>query len=145
MMRISINFKMIVRFDMADVKKEFPCKVVLRSKEKVQLRHNAIESSRIIINRTLHGKLGSKNYHFKVNAYPHHVLRENKMLSGAHADRLQTGMSHAFGKAVGVAAQLRKGKIVFSVGVEKNSVNIARNALRKAIPRMPGTYFIEVL
>jgi large subunit ribosomal protein L10e len=47
----------IVRFDMGDVKKEFPCKVVLRSKEKVQLRHNAIESSRIIINRTLHGKL----------------------------------------------------------------------------------------
>ena len=37
-------------------------------------------------------------FHIRVRVHPFHVLRINKMLSCAGADRLQTGMRGAFGK-----------------------------------------------
>tara|TARA_Y100000310_G_C20670245_1_gene809871 strand:+ start:1995 stop:2606 length:612 start_codon:yes stop_codon:yes gene_type:complete len=131
----------IIRFNMGDLKKKFDHRVDFISKENVQLRHNSIESCRQIINRHLARGLGS-NYHFKIRAHPHHVLRENKMLTGAGADRMQTGMQKAFGRAIGVAAQVKKGKIVFTVDVEKGSIDIAKKSLKKATPRLPGTYSI---
>ena len=41
----------------------------------------------------------------RVRAHPYHVTRINKMLSCAGADRLQTGMRHAFGKPNGLVAR----------------------------------------
>ncbi|KAL8547256.1 hypothetical protein ACS0TY_006831 [Phlomoides rotata] len=41
-------------------------------------------------------------FHLRVRVHPFHVLRINKMLSCAGADRLQTGMRGAFGKPKGV-------------------------------------------
>ena len=40
-------------------------------------------------------------FHIRVRVHPFHVLRINKMLSCAGADRLQTGMRGAFGKPQG--------------------------------------------
>ena len=134
----------VVRYQMGDSKREFPKKVKLISKNTFQLRHNAIESCRLIVNRNLNEKLGTKGYFFQLNIFPHHVLRENKMLSGAHADRLQTGMKHAFGKTVGTAAQIKKGKTIFTVHVEEKDINIAKTSLKKAMPRMPGTAEIVI-
>ena len=131
----------IIRYDMGDLKKKFDYRVDFIAKESIQLRHNSLESCRQIINRHLGRGLGS-NYHFKIRAYPHHVLRENKMLTGAGADRMQTGMQKAFGRAIGIAAQVKKGKILFSVGVDKGSVEIAKKSLKKATPRLPGKYSI---
>ena len=37
-------------------------------------------------------------FHIRIRVHPYHVLRINKMLSCAGADRLQTGMRGAFGK-----------------------------------------------
>merc|ERR1711951_347312 len=50
-----------------------------------------------------------------VRVHPFHVLRINKMLSCAGADRLQTGMRGAYGKAHGTAARVRIGQILLSV------------------------------
>ena len=61
------------------------------------------------------------------------------MISGAGADRMQTGMQKAFGKAMGLAAQLRPGTTIFCVYVEKEGVNQAKIALRSAMPKLPGT------
>jgi len=133
----------IIRYDMGDLQKKFDWRVSFISKESLQLRHNALESCRQIVNRHLHRGLGS-NYHFKIRAYPHHILRENKMLTGAGADRMQTGMQLAFGKAVGLAAQVKKGKVLFTVDVEKAGAEIAKKALQKAIPRLPGKYGIVI-
>src|SRR3989338_10111664 len=133
----------IVRYDMGDSKKSFPYKVQLVSREDIQLRHNSIESARLVVNRAIQERLGN-NYHLQLHLYPHHILRENKMLSGAHADRLQTGMAHSFGKAVGLAAQVKKGKTIFTASVAKEHIDIAREALHKATPRLPGRYSIEV-
>jgi len=133
----------IVKYDMGDLKKEFPKKVHLVSKQKVQLRHNAIESSRILINRKLHKELGT-NYRLKLRVYPHHVLRENKMLTGAGADRMQSGMQRAFGKPTGVAAQVKKGQKIFTAYVEDNDVEKARTALKSSTTRMPQKYSIII-
>ena len=133
----------VVRFDLGDLKRKFDSKVELISKEAIQIRHNAIESARLIINRNLHEKVGANNYHLQIKIYPHHILRENKMLSGAHADRLQRGMQKSFGKPIGLAAQVRQGKTLFTAYVDKANIELARESLKKATPRLPGKCYIE--
>ena len=54
--------------------------------------------------------------------HPWHVLRINKMLSCAGADRLQTGMRGAFGKSYGKVARVKIGTILYSVRLKKDQV-----------------------
>ena len=67
-----------------------------------------------------------RNYHLQIRIYPHHVLRENKMLTGAGADRMQTGMQRAFGKAIGSAAQVKIGQAIFTVQVDDKDIDAVR-------------------
>lgn len=61
-------------------------------------------------------KNGGKEYfHIRVRVHPFHVIRINKMLSCAGADRLQTGMRRAFGKPVGLVARVHIGQILMSI------------------------------
>lgn len=133
----------LVKFNFGDNKKEFPHKVLLVSKEKIQVRHNALESARTSVVRRLTKALG-KEYHMQVRAYPHHVLRENKMITGAGADRMQTGMQRSFGRAMGLAAQLNKGTAIFCVYCNKEGIPHARKALQSANPKLPGRSAVEV-
>jgi large subunit ribosomal protein L10e len=133
----------LVKFNFGDNKREFPHKVFLVSKEKIQVRHNAIESARTSVVRRLTKFLG-KEYHMQVRSYPHHVLRENKMITGAGADRMQTGMQRSFGRAVGLAAQLKVGTPIFCVYCNKEGIVNARKALLSATPKLPGRCAIEV-
>ncbi|MFH1209235.1 MAG: 50S ribosomal protein L16 [archaeon] len=133
----------IVRFEMGNIKDKFEYEVNLVSQDRMQIRHNALESARMVVNRQLQIRLGN-NYYLQLKAYPHHVLRENKMLSGAHADRLQTGMAHSFGRSVGLAAQVEKGKIIFTAKVNKDALEIAKAALKTATPRIPCRCIIDV-
>ena len=135
----------VVRYDMGTVKNDFQVHVYVISDDNLQIRHNAIESARQIINRNLTNKLGQNNYFFQVHMVPHHILRENKMLGGAHADRLQTGMAHAFGKPVGLASQVKTGKVMFSVNVNAENIESAKESLLKATPRLPGRATIEII
>ncbi len=134
----------VIRYDMGEKTKKFPYKVELQVKEPIQIRHNALESCRQIINRNLIRSIG-QDYYLKLNVYPHQVIRENKMLTGAGADRMQTGMQRAFGTPTGVAARLKKKQTVFSVKVEKDNIDNAKAALKKATPRMPGTFSINIV
>jgi large subunit ribosomal protein L10e len=133
----------IVRYDMGNSKKQFPYTVDLISKAPIQVRHNSLESARQIVNRRLTLGLGN-NFFFKIRVYPHHILRENKMISGAGADRMQTGMQKAFGRPIGVAAQLKKGQKLFTIQVEEAGVKAAKESLHKAIHRIPGQYSIQI-
>ena len=56
----------------------------------------------------------------RIRVHPWHVLRINKMLSCAGADRLQTGMRGAYGKPIGNCARVKIGSILMSIRV-KNS------------------------
>lgn len=127
----------VVKFNYGSAKGNYTHKVLLVSKERIQVRHNALESARVSVVRRLNKALG-KNYHFQIRSYPHHVLRENKMITGAGADRMQTGMQKAFGKAVGLAAQLSPEKPIFCVYVQKEHIDAARKALYSAKPKLPG-------
>ena len=124
-------------FEMGDKTKLYGYKVKLVSNGSYQIRHNALESARMVINRNLQEVLGN-NYFLRLNVYPHHALRENKMLGGAHADRLQSGMAHSFGKVSGTAEQVMVGNPIFTVWVDKENIDKAKEALQTANPRLPG-------
>lgn len=134
----------ISKFNFGDNKRTFSHKVFLVSKQRIQVRHNALESARTSVVRRLTDKLGN-NYHLQVRSYPHHVLRENKMITGAGADRMQTGMQRAFGAPVGLAAQLKPKTPIFCVYVEKSGIEHARMALKSAIYKLPCKCAIEVV
>jgi large subunit ribosomal protein L10e len=117
---------------MGNAKKAFPHKFHLLSKDDIQLRHNSLESARLACLRILEKTLGKGNFFFQLRVYPHHILRENPLASGAGADRMSTGMKCSFGKAIGVAAQVKVGKEIFSVHVDKEHQDTARRALKSA-------------
>jgi large subunit ribosomal protein L10e len=81
-------------------------------------------------------KLGNA-YILRIVPYPHSVLRENKMIFGAHADRLQDGMRRAFGKPIGIAARVRVGSPIIEIGVNNNAVEVAREALERGQDKLP--------
>lgn len=134
----------IVKFDMGAITKNFPYEINLISKDSMNIRQNAIESARTLVNRRMFDQLGGTNYKLKVRIYPHHILRENKMLTGAHADRMQTGMSHSFGTPIGMAARVKKGQILFSAYVDKQNIDKAKAALLTATPRIPARCSIQI-
>ncbi|MEM4703440.1 MAG: 50S ribosomal protein L16 [Candidatus Pacearchaeota archaeon] len=121
---------------------KFDSFVNLVSLQNIQLRDNAIEAARQLVLRRLNEQV--KQFCFLVKVYPHHVLRENKMLTGAGADRMQSGMKHSFGKPVNLAAQVQKGSKVFSVACMKDKLREVHKVLEKAKTKLPGTYTITV-
>ncbi|KAI4751879.1 ribosomal protein L10e, partial [Aureobasidium sp. EXF-8846] len=85
---------------------EFPLCIHLVSNEYEQLSSEALEAARICANKYMVKTGGGKDsFHLRVRAHPYHVVRINKMLSCAGADRLQTGMRGAWGKPNGTVAR----------------------------------------
>jgi len=121
---------------MGDTKTTFPIQALLIAGEEAQIRHNALEAARVASNRVLLNKLGNA-YILRVVPYPHTILRENKMIFGAHADRLQDGMRKAFGKPVGAAARVKVGQAIIEVGVNENAVEVAKEALELGKDKLP--------
>jgi large subunit ribosomal protein L10e len=128
----------IVRFEGGNLSKKFPVRVDLISKDNLQIRHNALESARLTSNRSLEKNVGKAEFKLSIRVYPHHFLRENPLASGAGADRMSTGMKMSFGKVIGSAAQIRENQTIFSVYVEKNKIEQARKALKKASYKIPA-------
>ena len=128
---------LVVKYDMGDLTKDFPAKFFLVSEADVQIRHNALEAARKTMNRTLEMKLGRSGFRLKYRVFPHHILRENPLASGAGADRMSTGMKMSFGKPIGLAAQVKKGKKIVEVSVDPKDVVIAKTALKRAASKFP--------
>jgi len=105
------------------------------------LRDNAMEAARQSTNKILETRMPG-NYYFVVRPYPHHIIRENKMVSGAGADRIQKGMRRSFGKPVDRAARLKKGQALFTVYVYKGKSNesAVKEAFRRARMKLSGQY-----
>jgi len=126
----------ITKFTMGDPNAKFEYEVRLIALERAQIRHNALEAARVAVNRHLSEKL-SNNYFMQVHPYPHVILRENKMIFGAHADRLQDGMRKAFGKPIGTAARVEPNQRIITVRVNANGVEAAKEALKKGSAKLP--------
>lgn len=126
----------ITKFTMGDPTGEFEYQVYLVARKEAQIRHNALEAARIASNRVLSGELGEE-YCLRILPYPHTVLRENKMIFGAHADRLQDGMRKAFGKPIGTAARVKPNQMIIMANVNENGLEAAREALRRGGAKLP--------
>ena len=77
-------------------------------------------------------------YQIRVYLHPFHVLRINKMLSTAGADRLQTGMRHSFGKPEGTVARAFYGQQIMQIRIQKENLKHAVEAFRRASYKFPG-------
>ena len=126
----------ITKFTMGDTSKKFEYKALLIAQKQVQMRHNALEAARVAANRVLSEKLGN-DYLLNIMPYPHVILRENKMIFGAHADRLQDGMRKAFGKSIGTAARVRVNQPVIIADVNENGIEAAKEALKRGGAKLP--------
>ena len=151
---------------------DFPLCVHMVSNEYEQLSSEALEAARICANKyvyfpVLSAKIcvvahetrltnpplfsrylvkvaGKEGFHLRVRAHPYHVVRINKMLSCAGADRLQTGMRGAWGKPNGSVARVNIGQILLSVRTRDNHRATAIEALRRSQYKFPGRQKIIV-
>jgi len=134
--RATPNIK-VVKFDMGNLTRKFNHQVDLITKDGIQVRQEGMEAARRTCNRHLEKSIGRQNFHFKIRVFPFHVLRENPIAKGAGADRFSTGMSHSFGKPVGMAAQVKAGQKLFTVYTTGDNVRHAMDALKKANYKLP--------
>ena len=98
----------------------------------------ALEAARVSSNRYMMKTMGKDGYHIRINLHPFHVLRINKMLSTAGADRLQTGMRHAFGKPEGMVCRARYGSQIMTIRTNPGGLKHALEALRRASFKFAG-------
>merc|ERR1711998_228088 len=94
---------------------QFPFVAHLVSDEKEQITSCALEAARVSCNKYLIKNCGKEGFHIRTRCHPFHVIRQNKMLSCAGADRLSSGMRHSYGKPMERAARVAIGQSVLSV------------------------------
>ncbi len=124
-------------YDAGNRKGDFPIHIHLVSKEKCQIRHTALEAARIAVNRQLQRNVGTENYHMTIRIHPHHILRENRMMAVAGADRIQDGMRKSFGKPIDRAARVKERQELVTVRTYARYYRVAIEALKRASDRFP--------
>ena len=135
----------IAKFNSGNSKGDFDVCVQLLINEKIQIRHMAIESTRLAANKTLEKTTGESGYSSRLRIYPHIRLRENKTIAAAGADRLSEGMRRAFGKANSLAARVKQGQVIMEMNVKKQHLEAAKKALKSACVKLPCTPTIKVI
>jgi len=134
----------ISKFTMGDTKASYDYKVSLVVQAPIQVRHNALEAARVAANKVLFDTLGETGYVVRLRPYPHIILRENRMIATAGADRLQEGMRRSFGKPSGRAARLRAGQSILDLYVNQSHVDLAKEALRVSSSKLAATCRVVV-
>ena len=132
---------LIVKFVMGNSQKwysnGYKFRVEVISEKDCQIRDAALEASRQQFLRGINEDIGL-DFYFSVSAYPHHVLREHKQAAVAQADRMSSGMKLSFGRTVGRAAQIHKGKAIFTFGVNtENDTSKLRTIYKRVRPKLP--------
>jgi large subunit ribosomal protein L10e len=135
-------FSKIVKFRMGDQKSYMGNKhhylVSMVSKEKVQVRDNALESGRMHLHKIMEDNCPGL-YFVAVKVFPHHFLRENKTAAGAGADRVSTGMTQSYGIVIGRAAIVSPGKEIFIIScADEKTARVARDALNTIKTKIPA-------
>ncbi|XDB66668.1 hypothetical protein ABFV05_020284 [Capra hircus] len=123
---------------------EFPLCGHMVSDEYEQLSSEALEAARICANKYMVKSCGKDGFHIRVRLHPFHVIRINKMLSCAGADRLQTGMRGAFGKPQGTVARVHIGQVIMSIRTKLQNKEHVIEALRRAKFKFPGRQKIHI-
>ncbi|UPV76160.1 50S ribosomal protein L16 [Halorussus limi] len=123
---------------------DYPIQISLVTEEECQIRHGALEASRLSANRHLLKELGEGNYKMMLRKFPHHVIRENKQATGAGADRVSDGMRQAFGKVVGTAARIPRNDRIFTAWCEPEQAPVVKDALRRAYNKISPPCRVKV-
>jgi len=126
----------ITQFDTGNLKDAFPVQLSLGMEEAGQVRDIALEAARISAVRVM-DRTAPNQFHLKMRRYPHAILREHKMATGAGADRISDGMRRAFGKPVGHAVRAGIGSEILTIYTTLAHVDDAKEALRKASHKLP--------
>jgi large subunit ribosomal protein L10e len=133
----------VARFTTGKATNDYAYSIELVSKGRVQIRSNALESARVAANKKL-TPLGEEGYYLIVRTYPHIILRENKMIATAGADRLQEGMRKAFGKPIGLAARVHIGTTVLELHVKAADLAKGKEAMHAAQAKLPMLTEVKV-
>jgi len=131
------------QFRMGEMKGDFDTVIHLVSEEDIIVRDNAIESARQTANKYVETHMAGA-YYLIVRVFPHHVIRENKMISGAGADRLQKGMRCSFGRPTDRAARLCVGTELFTIYTYSSNVEHVKKAFTRAKRKLSGRYDLIV-
>ncbi|MDA4128442.1 MAG: 50S ribosomal protein L16 [Thaumarchaeota archaeon] len=134
----------VARFTTGKNRSDYAYVLQLISEGRVQIRHNALEAARVACNKKL-ALLGEDNYFLVVKTYPHIILRENKMIATAGADRLQEGMRKAFGKPIGLAARVDIGSPILELRVKAENLEVGKTAMKAATSKLPMKTKIKVI
>jgi large subunit ribosomal protein L10e len=126
----------VTQFDTGNLHREFPWQLSLGMEEAAQVRDIALEAARISAVRVLE-RTSPNEFHLKMRRFPHQILREHKMATGAGADRISDGMRRAFGKPVGHAVRAEIGSELMTVYTTEAHLADAKEALRKASHKLP--------
>ena len=134
----------IARFSSGQSKENYyDYKLELLATEKIQIRHNALESARLAANKTM-ARAGDTTFFSSLKVYPHVLLRENKMIATAGADRLQEGMRRAFGKATGLAARIQPNQVIYEAYVTSSNLALAKEAFKVASSKLGCPIIVRV-
>jgi large subunit ribosomal protein L10e len=125
----------IARFSSGQPRSDYDYKVELIVTEDIQIRHNSLEAARLAANKTM-ARAGEASFFSMLRVYPHVLLRENKMIATAGADRLQEGMRRAFGKSTGLAARVHAGQAIFEAHVSSQNLEIAKEGFKVASSKL---------
>jgi large subunit ribosomal protein L10e len=134
----------VARFSTGKASPDYDYLVKLISEGRVQIRHNALEAARVAANKKMF-LVGEENYYLVVKVYPHIILRENKMIATAGADRLQEGMRKAFGKPIGLAARVEIGSSILELHVKAENLAAAKEAMKAASAKLPMKTHVQVI
>jgi len=133
----------VARFTTGKYRDDYDYMFKLISEGRVQIRHNALEAARVAASKKV-ALVGEENFLLKVVTYPHLVLRENKMIATAGADRLQEGMRKAFGKPIGLAARVGIGSTVLELSLKAENMEKGKEAMKAAATKLPMKTRVEV-
>jgi len=134
----------VARFTTGKFRDDYDYMFKLISDGRVQIRHNALEAARVAASKKV-TLVGEENFYLRVVTYPHLVLRENKMIATAGADRLQEGMRKAFGKPIGLAARVGIGDVVLELSVKAENFEKGKEAMWASATKLPMKTHMEIV
>ena len=133
----------VARFTTGKFRDDYDYKLQILATTRLQIRSNALEAARVAASKKL-ATVGEEAFYLKVVSYPFVVMRENKMIATAGADRLQEGMRKAYGKPIGVAARVDIGSVILELLIKAENLDKAKAAFKAATTKLPLTYKILV-
>ena len=134
----------VARFNTGKFRHDYDYKLRLISEGRLQIRSNALEAARVAASKKV-TLVGEENFYLRVVTYPFLILRENKMIATAGADRLQEGMRKAFGKPIGMAARVAIGSVILELSVKAENLDKAKLAMWAAGTKLPMRTHTEIV